>query len=79
MGIFGNYVEVTAHRADDPDRLDYAEMIRRTQEEMAKGTGNICEASFSYDGLYCAVDILRRENGGWAIYEVKNASQEQSQ
>lgn len=74
MGIFGDYVEVTAHRADDPDRLDYAEMIRRTQAEMAKGTENICEASFSYDGLYCAVDILRRENGGWAIYEVKSAS-----
>lgn len=22
MGIFGDYVEVTAHRADDPDRID---------------------------------------------------------
>ncbi|MBO6011848.1 MAG: DUF2779 domain-containing protein, partial [Oscillospiraceae bacterium] len=26
-----------------------------------------------YGGLYCAVDILRREGGGWAIYEVKSS------
>ena len=34
----------------------------------------ICEASFSWQGLYCAVDILRRERGGWAIYEVKSST-----
>lgn len=74
MGLFGNFVEVTTLRDDGSDKLDYAAMIAKTEEEMAKGTENICEASFSYDGLYCAVDILHKENGGWAIYEVKSAT-----
>ena len=41
---------------------------------MEKGTPVICEASFQYNGLYCAVDILKKENGGWAIYEVKSST-----
>jgi len=35
---------------------------------------NICEASFICEGGCCAVDILRKTNGGWAIYEVKSTS-----
>ena len=43
-----------------PDgRLDLTQMIRRTEEEMEKETPVICEASFSWEGLYCAVDLLR--------------------
>lgn len=74
MGLFGDYVEVTAH---DGDKLDLSRMIKATAEEMAKGTPVICEASFSVGGLYCAVDILRREGGGWAIYEVKSSTHEE--
>lgn len=72
MNLFGPFVEVTA-RAED-GRLDLSKMIRRTAEEMAKGTSVICEASFSFNGLYCAVDLLRRERDGWAIYEVKSST-----
>lgn len=72
MGLFGDYVEVTAKRPDG--RLDLGAMIDATKEEMARGTHVICEASFSYHGLYCAVDLLVREGGGWAIYEVKSST-----
>ncbi|MBR5426821.1 MAG: DUF2779 domain-containing protein [Clostridia bacterium] len=72
MGLFGDYVEVTAKKENG--RLDLSEMIRRTEEEMKKGTPVICEASFSFGGLYCAVDLLKKENGGWAIYEVKSST-----
>ena len=71
MGLFGDFVEVTAY---SDGRLDLAEMIRRTEAEMAKGTQVICEASFSFQRMYCAVDILRREADGWAIYEVKSST-----
>ncbi|MDD6043362.1 MAG: DUF2779 domain-containing protein [Eubacteriaceae bacterium] len=71
MGLFGDYVEVTAY---DGETIDLPKMIEKTGEEMRKGTPVICEASFSYQGLYCAVDILRKENDGWAIYEVKSSS-----
>lgn len=70
-GIFGEYVDVTAY-ADE--QLDLAKMITNTSEEMKKGTGVICEASFSHEGLYCAVDILKRSDDGWEIYEVKSSS-----
>lgn len=72
MGLFGDFVEVTAYREDG--RLDLTEMISRTAELVNKGQQVICEASFSFGGSYCAVDILKREGGGYAIYEVKSSS-----
>ena len=71
MGYFGDSVEVTERNGE---RLDLAKMIERTKQEIAKNTPVICEASFEYNGLYCAVDILKKENGGWAIYEVKSST-----
>lgn len=71
MGLFGDYVEVTAY---DGDKIDLERMIEATRIELSKQTPIICEASFSFNGLYCAVDILRQENGGWAIYEVKSST-----
>ena len=76
MGIFGDYTEVTAYKGE---KIDLSKMIENTKLEMAKGTPVICEASFDFDGLYCAVDILRKENGGWAIYEVKSSTHEDKQ
>ena len=73
MGLFGDFVEVTTY---SDDKLDLSAMIKKTQEEIAKGTDVICEASFSYRGLYCAVDILRKEGNGYAIYEVKSSSED---
>ena len=71
MGLFGDFVEVTAYNGN---KLDLPKMIAATKAEMEKGTPVICEASFQYDGLYCAVDILKKENNGWAIYEVKSST-----
>ena len=74
MGLFGDYVEVTTRREDG--HLDLTQMTEKTQAEMEKKTPVICEASFIYEGLYCAVDLLRREGDGWAIYEVKSSTHE---
>lgn len=73
-GLFGDYVEVTAF---DGEKLDLARMIADTKAEMDKGTPVICEASFSHNGLYCAVDILKKDGDGWAIYEVKSSTKRQ--
>ena len=71
--LFGPSVDVTAYREDgSPDK---GQMIRNTAEEMEKGTQVICEAAFSYEGLYCAVDLLRKDGDGWAAYEVKSSTQ----
>lgn len=71
MGLFGDYVEVTAHKGE---KLNLQKMIADTKAEMDKGTPVICEASFEFDGLYCAVDILCKEENGWAILEVKSST-----
>ena len=72
MQLFGDFTEVTAFK--DDGKLDLNKMLDLTKECLANGTENICEASFNYNGLYCAVDILHKENGGYAIYEVKSST-----
>ncbi len=71
MGIFGDFVETTTFKADG--RLNYAAMLTKTQALLASGEQVICEAAFSWYGNYCAVDILRKEGNGYALYEVKNS------
>lgn len=72
MGLFGDYVEVTTLLPNG--KLDLSTMIDKTEREMIKGTNVICEASFSYQGNYCAVDLLKKTDTGWSIYEVKSIS-----
>lgn len=70
-GLFGDCVDVTV---EDENGLHLLEMIENTKREMGRGTEVICEASFSYDKCYCAVDILKKDENGWAIYEVKSST-----
>ena len=72
MGLFGDFTEVTTYNSEG--KLDLVAMMEKTKEEIAKGTEVICEAAFSYNGLYCAVDILRKDGEGYAIYEVKSST-----
>ena len=72
MTLFGNYVETTTYKEDG--KLDITAMINETATELKNGTENIFEAAFSYNGLYCAVDILHKEKGGYAIYEIKSST-----
>ena len=72
MGMFGPYEEMTVYRPGTRI-LDKAAMLARTQEHLEAGTPVICEAAFSNYNNYCAVDILRRIESGYDLYEVKNA------
>ena len=72
MKYFGSFVEVTT--LDANGKLDLTAMIKKTQDEIAKGTDVICEASFTYNGNYCAVDILKKNEDGYDIYEVKSST-----
>jgi hypothetical protein len=79
MGYFGDYTEVTTLKADGS--LDYSAMIAKTKKLIAAGADNICEAAFCNDekGIYCAVDILHKQGGGYAIYEVKSVDKDISE
>lgn len=54
---------------------DKAEMAFATKQLMESGAENIAEASFIYDSLYCAVDILHKTDEGWDIVEVKSSTE----
>ncbi len=69
--LYGDFKEITSM---DGDMLDISKMIDDTRHEMFGNANVLCEAAFSFNGLYCAVDILRREGDGWAIYEVKSST-----
>ena len=71
MAMFGEYVEMTTYKQSG--RLDYTAMIQKTQEHLQLGTTVLCEAAFSYYNNYCAVDILRKTDKGYELYEVKNS------
>lgn len=52
----------------------FSEQIKRTEEEIKKGTKVIYEATFSHDGVFCKVDILKKVSKGWELYEVKSST-----
>ena len=69
MGLFGDYTEV-------PYSESLSEMIPATQKLIDDGVKNICEASFSYDGCFCSVDILKNLGGNKVeLYEVKSSTE----
>jgi len=72
MKLFGDFVEVTTLKEDGS--LDLPAMIEKTNVCLADGTQNIAEASFAWQGNYCAVDILHKTETGWSIYEVKSST-----
>lgn len=77
-GLFGESADMTTYmeEADGGNKsLDIKAMIAKTKQAMKKGVPVICEAAISTYGHYCAVDILKAENGGWAIYEVKSSKE----
>lgn len=71
MGMFGPFEEMTEYLPNStiPDKK---KMVQKTKRHIQLGTNNICEAAFSFNGNFCAVDILHKTESGYALYEVKN-------
>ena len=66
-GYFGSY-ELVEY---SPDKKL---MIEQTRNLIDSGADNIAEASFGFEGLFCAVDILHKNGDGWDIFEVKSST-----
>lgn len=73
---FPNTINATVEHADGTPNV--TAMLERTRVLMAAGTEVIAEAAFSYEGNYCAVDMLRKCGSGWIIYEVKSTTADSS-
>ena len=72
MGLLGDFVEATAYTAEG--KLDIPAMLKNTKKYLIEGKENICEAAFTKNGCYCAVDILHKTEDGYEIYEVKSST-----
>jgi predicted RecB family nuclease len=53
---------------------DYEGKVAATEEALAAGAPVIYEASFMADGVFVAVDVLERVDGGFNLIEVKSSS-----
>ena len=49
--------------------------IIKTQELIASGTETVYEATFRHDNVLAMVDILRKGEKGWEMYEVKSSTE----
>ena len=68
-GLFGEYIDI-------PFSNNLSEMINNTQEVILKNKNAIiCEASFVYNNNFCSVDILKKNNDEYEIYEVKSSTE----
>jgi len=56
------------------DDVSLSKQIKRTMIEIENGAKVIYEAAFSYDNVFVKVDILRKTENGWEIYEVKGST-----
>ena len=66
-GLFGDYEDI-------PFDITLAPMIEKTNELLQNKPNIITEASFVYDNNFCSVDILKNDEDGVEIYEVKSST-----
>ena len=48
--------------------------IEKTQQYIEDGEQVLYEAGFSYNNMYCFVDILVKKGDGWLVHEVKSST-----
>ena len=65
-GLFGAYEDIEFD-------INLSNMIGKTNELLPNKPNIITEASFSYDNNFCSVDILKNDEDGVEIYEVKSS------
>lgn len=67
-GLFGEHIDIEFNK-------DLSKMISATEEALKLAPNIITEASFNYDNNFCSVDILKNDNDGVEIYEVKSSTE----
>lgn len=66
--ILGPYIDINFSE-------NLSEMIKNTKKLLNIKKIIITEASFKYENNFCSIDILKKENDEYEIYEVKSSTQ----
>jgi len=69
QGLFPNGVD-----ASPPDHFKMQESVFKTKQFIEAGETIIYEATFQYNGVLAALDILVKDDDGWKAYEVKSST-----
>lgn len=67
--LFPNGIDVSP-----PSPMNFEKSIEQTEKLMRNGEHVIYEASFVYDEVLAAADIVVKNGDGWNIYEVKSST-----
>lgn len=77
----GNNVGVLAQElfpkgvdASPSNHFKIQESVLKTKEYLENGASIIYEATFQFDGVLVALDVLVKEDDGWKAYEVKSST-----
>ena len=70
QGLFPGGVD-----ASPTDYFKMQESVFKTQEYIRKGETIIYEATFQYNDVIAAIDILVKDDKGWKAYEVKSSTE----
>ena len=62
--LFGNHIEINYSN-------NLSDMINQTNKVLNDNNVVVCEASFEYDGLFCSIDILKKNNNDIPNYNHK--------
>ncbi len=60
--------------ASPSDHFKIQESVQKTKDYIENGESIIYEATFQFNGVIVALDILVKENDGWRAYEVKSST-----
>lgn len=74
VGILAQQLFPGGIDASPPSPTKFDESIKLTEELIKKGEQIIYEASFMFERILAAADIVVKEQDGWKIYEVKSST-----
>jgi hypothetical protein len=74
VGIFSQQLFPNGVDASPPDHFKIQESVLKTEEFIDNGESIIYEATFQYNGVLVALDILVKDEEGWKAYEVKSST-----
>jgi len=74
VGLLAQELFPNGADASPSSHFKMQESVFKTQEFIAKGETIIYEATFQYNGVLAALDILVKEADGWKAYEVKSST-----
>jgi hypothetical protein len=74
VGVLSQQLFPNGVDASPSNHFKIQESVQKTKEFIENGESVIYEATFQFNGVIVALDILVKDNDGWKAYEVKSST-----